>query len=97
MSAAAVIAIRRRRLIRAFREADATKEDHAVTLEEIGQRRSWIFEQMVKCGVFVRTGGGNYFMDEQAAVKFQTRYRKRALVFVAVFLLLAGIIWALRH
>ncbi len=92
MSAAAVIAIRRKRLIRRFHEAGATDPDHAIRLEALGERRSWIFDQMIRHGVFRPIPDGRFFMDEGAAVDFLRRRRARALflgtILVIVFLLL---------
>lgn len=93
MSAAAVIAIRRKRLVRAFREAGATDVHHAIELEQLGQRRSWIFEQMTRHGVFVAVAERRYFLNEPAAHAFQAACRKRALVFTGVLLLLFLLLW----
>ena len=87
MSAAAVIALRRKRLIRAFREAGATNRDRAVTLAQVGQRPSWIFDQMARRGVFIAVEGDRYFMSEPAAGEFQAACRNRALIFAGMFLL----------
>ncbi len=70
MSAAAVIAIRRRRIVERFRQAAATDASHAVTLESLEVRPSWIFDQMVRNGIFTAVGGDHYFMNEQAATEF---------------------------
>lgn len=93
MSAAAVIALRRKRLIRAFRDAGATDRDRAVTLEQVGQRRSWVFGQMARYGVFIATEDGRYFMNEQVADKFQAACRNRALIFGGVVLLVFIVTW----
>ena len=88
MSAAAVIAIRRKRLVRRFRDAGATNPEHPVTLATLGERPNWIFGQMVRQGVFVPTTDGRYYMDEQAAVAFFRRQKVRALTMTAVLVLL---------
>lgn len=95
MSAAAVIAMRRKRLIRRFREAGATDPKHAVTLEALGERHTWIFDQMARAGVFLAVPEGRYFMDESAATNFRRRYRVRALVGTAICLLLFLALWLL--
>jgi hypothetical protein len=94
MSAAATIAIRRRRLIRKFREAGATDPDHAVTLGALRERHSWIFDQMMDVGVFLPTANGWYYMDEQAAADFRHRQRVRAVVGSGILLLLFLFLWA---
>jgi|ERR1051326_7052111 hypothetical protein len=93
MSAAAVIAIRRKRLIRCFREAGATDQQHAVAPEAMGVRRSWIFNQMLKHGVFVPTQDGRFFVNDRAAAEFLRQRRTRALVIAAVLLLVVLILW----
>ena len=85
---AAVIAIRRRRLIRRFREAGATDPGHPVTLGSLREGHSWIFGQMVGAGVFLSTSDGRYYLDEEAASVFLHRQRVRALIGSGVLLLL---------
>jgi len=94
MSGGAVIAIRRKRLVRKFREAGATDSAHAVTLESLGERRSWIFDQMVRAGVFGPTRDGRYFMDEQAATEFMHRIRMRAIMAAGIGVLVLLVLWA---
>jgi len=97
MSAAAVIAIRRRRIVEQFRQAGATDASHAVTLESLEVRPSWIFDQMVRNGIFTAVGGDHYFMNEQAATEFLRQKRARAIAIGAlmlfVFLLLCLFGW----
>ncbi len=88
MSAAAVIALRRKRLIRHFRAAGATDREHAVALDAVGERPTWIFDQMTRSGVFQPTLDGRYFMDEAAAAAFRHRCRVRAFAGAAICLLL---------
>jgi len=87
MSAAAIIAIRRKKLIGRFRKAGATNPQHAVAPEALGERRSWVFKQLLKHGVLVPTQDGRFFMDDRAATEFLRQRRNRALVIGAIFLL----------
>ena len=96
MSAAAVISIRRKRLVRAFREAGATDCGRAVTLKQLGQRQSWIFNQMVEHGAFIATEEGRYFLDERAADVFLSARRNRAWIITGVLILVFVVIWLLR-
>lgn len=95
MSAAAVIAIRRKKLVRRFREAGATDPDHAVTLESLGERRSWIFEQMARHQVFLPAEEGRFFMDEPAALEFLRQRRWRALMLGSLLLAVFLALWLL--
>ncbi len=94
MSAAAVIAVRRKRLIRKFREAGATDPPSAVPLESLGVRRSWIFNQMVDAGVFLPTSDGRYYLNEGAGVEFLHRQRMRMLIGTGLVLLVFLGLWA---
>lgn len=93
MSAAAVIAMRRRRLVRRFREAGATAPERAVTLEALGERPTWVFDRMVGAGVFLPAPEGRYFMDEAAATDYRHRCRVRAWVGAGVCLLVFLVLW----
>jgi hypothetical protein len=94
MSAAVVISIRRKRLVNRFREAGATDPEHAITPEALGERRSWIFKQMVEHGVLVSAHDGRFFMDDRAAVEFLQKRRRRALIMGGILLLAFLLLWA---
>lgn len=93
MSAAAVIAIRRKRFVRKFREAGAIDPQHATTPESLGERRSWIFNHMADQGVFPRTTDGRFYLDEQAAIEFLKARKRRALWIVAILSFVFVLIW----
>jgi hypothetical protein len=95
MSAAAVIAIRRKMLVKRFRKAGATDPEHAVTPEALGERRSWIFEQMAEHGVFLPAPDGRFFLDDRAAVAFLRQRRRRAVILGGILLLVFLLSWAL--
>ncbi len=87
MSAAAVIALRRKKLIRRFAEEGAISCDKAIPFAKTGVRRSWVFDQMVARGVFVPVGDDRYYLDEQSSQAFLARQRRRALVVGGILLL----------
>jgi hypothetical protein len=95
MSAAAVIAIRRKRLVRRFREAGATDLEHAVTPEALGERPSWILDQMVRHGAFHPVPGGRFYLDERVAETFLRQRRRRALRIAGGLLLGFVLLWLL--
>lgn len=95
MSAAAIIAIRRKKLVKRFREAGATDAAHAVSLDVLGVRRSWIFNQMAKRGAFLPTQDGCYFMDDQVAEEFLRQRRMRAVTLSGILLLVFLLLWCL--
>jgi hypothetical protein len=94
MSVAAVIAIRRKKLVKRFREAGATDPEHAVMPEALGERRSWIFNQMLEHDVFLPALNGRFYMDDQAATEFLRQRRIRALLITGILLLVFLLLWA---
>lgn len=88
MSAAAVIILRRKKFIRRFAEQGATSPDQAIPFADVGMRRSWIFDQMVVRGVFVRAGHDRYYMNERKAQVFLAAQRRWALIVTSALVLL---------
>lgn len=87
MSAAAVTAIRRKKLIRRFGEKGATCPERAIAFAEVGMRHSWVFDQMVDRGVLVNVGGDRFYLNEQAAQAFLAAQRRRAWTIAAILLI----------
>ena len=85
---AAVIIVRRKRLIRRFAEQGAISPEAAIPFAAVGMRRSWVFDQMVARGVFVPVAGERFYLNAAAATAFLAAQRRRALVITAILLLL---------
>ena len=83
MSGGAVV-MHQNRLMRRFRDAGSTSPKSAVALADIGCRNSWVFRRMAARGVFVETGEGRFYMDEDAARLFVEARRRRMLTFLVV-------------
>ena len=90
MSAAVIILAKQKRYLRAFREANALDESRAVSLSEIGQRPSFIFQRLVDQGVIARTGNGKYYLDE--GKEEEVRKRRKKLTTFLLFLFVLGMI-----
>jgi hypothetical protein len=88
MSAAAIIMLRRKKLIRRFAEQGATSPDQAIPFANVGVRRSWVFDQMVDRGVFAPVGSDRYYMDESKAQAFLVAQRRSGLIVTGGLLLL---------
>jgi hypothetical protein len=88
MSTALIVAVERKKLVKLFREAGATDREHAVTLEELGVRHSWMFDQMLHDGVFQATDDGRYFMNDVITVEVLHGKRIWAVVFSVILILL---------
>jgi hypothetical protein len=88
----AVVVMRQNRLMQRFRDAKATAPKSATTLADIGCRNSWTFRRMVARGVFIETGDGRYYMDEDAARWFVKRRWRVMLIFIAVAIILFALV-----
>jgi uncharacterized membrane-anchored protein len=82
-----VILIVQKRLVRRFRDACATLPAQAMTLQELGVRRSFIFKKMVQKGIFHDAGDDRYYLDEEAADRHFHRAKVGILVVVGLALL----------
>ena len=67
--------------------------EHAVTLVALGERPSWVFDQMTRHGAFLSAPGGRFYMDEPVAVEFLRQRRKRALLITGFLLLVFLLLW----
>jgi hypothetical protein len=81
------IIIKQNQYMRIFRKAEAVDRTRAKTLDELRVRETHIFRRMVEKGVFVATGTGTYYMDQDAAAEFVARRRKRAFIMLILILL----------
>lgn len=86
MSGGAVVMMQNR-LMRRFEEAGATDAAHAVTLDELGCRASFVFRRMAAAQVFVPVEDDRFYMEAEAAAEFLRRRRRIALFFVALGIL----------
>ena len=82
--AAAAVVKKRKKIIRAFRDAGATSSETSKTLAEVGLSRSVLLEIQKLRGVLVEPSEGRYYLDE-AREKVVNRFRK---VLVACFAVL---------
>jgi hypothetical protein len=85
MSAAAVIAIRVRRIFAFLRARQAVSPERAIPESEVPYSDRWYFRRLVRAGAVKRTDSGCY-LDEAAAQAHRRARRIRALVLLAVVL-----------
>ncbi|MFZ5353258.1 MAG: hypothetical protein ACOZCL_11130 [Bacillota bacterium] len=91
MSGGAVIIRRQNLYISAFMQAGATNPDNAKTLEELYCRESFIFERMVKFGVFVRLDSKRYYLSVEKAKEFAVKRRNMVLAILIGLCAIAAI------
>ena len=86
-----VLLIRMRRIVHAFREANATAPARAIVPSAYNIRQDFAFRRLVQRGVLIAVTAQRYYLNEQA----ETRYRKQrqtAVLVVAVLLVVILII-----
>lgn len=91
MSAALVFILRQREIMNRFRNAGAIAPPSARRLSDIGVRPGFVFSQMARAGVFVRTEQDCFWMDQAAGNRFESRRGRRMLLVVVVVLGLAAL------
>lgn len=91
---AAIVAKKRRRVIRAFAQAGATSPETAKTLEELGVHDSLILQVQKMRGVIVPVDGERFYLDEARELEVARKRRAIVLIAVAVILVLAWLLWS---
>ena len=90
MSAAAVIAIRIKRIFSFLREHGALSEDTAVPESSVPYSDRWYYRRLVRYGA-VRQIGDKCYLDEDMARRYLADRRKRIAVFLVVAVLVAAV------
>ncbi len=85
--AGAVINRRVQRLQHRFKENGAISREHAVTLQELGVARTWVFDRLVRGEVLVVVPDGRYYLDEQAASLRRRQKQVVGMIVVSIVLL----------
>ena len=91
---AAIVAKKRRRVIRAFAQAGATSPETAKTLDELGVHSSLILQVQKMRGVIVPVDGDRYYLNEARELEVARKRRVIVLIVIAVILVLAWLIWS---
>lgn len=87
-----MIAIKIRRIIRRFEDAQATSPRNAKTLDELGLWHSLVFTRLVNQSVFIESNPGRYFLHRVNLAIYNQRRRTRmmaVLVMIGVILIVA--------
>jgi hypothetical protein len=92
MSAAAVIALRIKRVFSFLRERRAVAPESAVPESEVPYSDRWYYRRLVAYGA-VRKIGDRCYLDEARAQAYIADWRKRALIFIGLAILTFCICW----
>jgi hypothetical protein len=92
MSTAAILDIKRRRIIQKFRDANAFNEATAINAEEHNIRRSFIFKRLTNDGVILPAGRDCYYLDV-VREKEVTVSRRRKVLLIILIIVAAALAW----
>jgi hypothetical protein len=95
MSAGAVIILRVKRVFAFLRERRAVSPESAVLEAEVPYSDRWYYRRLVAYGAVRRVGDRCYLDEARARAYFRDR-RKRALLFVAIAVLVFCVFWLVR-
>ena len=83
---AVMVAAKQRRYIRRFQKAGATCAERAKSLEELGCRRSAVFQSLVNQGVFVEAPSGKFHLDLEALESRDSLRQRLMMILIAVII-----------
>lgn len=86
MSAAAVIAIRIKRIARHLKEHNAISKETAVPQDSVPYSDRWYYRRMVRFGA-VKTAGDQCWLDEPRFREFQMHRMIKAVIFLGAALI----------
>ncbi len=96
--AAAILALKTKRIIRFFRKAGAVTLLAAIRPEEVNIKKRLLFQRMVKKNVLIDVGDGKYYLHEENYSKYRKNRRRKALyILVLLGLLLYFFFVSSRH
>jgi len=84
MNVAPLVIAKQKKVVRRFVEGGATDPSMARVPDDVGVRRSLVFEGLVRRGVLIDDGDGRYHVDVAAAERFHGRRRNVMLTLLAV-------------
>lgn len=91
MTTAAIVAVKRKRILQKFRDAAAFDEASAINAAAHNIRRSFIFKRLTSDGVILPAGKDLYFLD-LVREKEVTKNRRRKLLLIGAVLSAAALI-----
>ncbi|MBK6967485.1 MAG: hypothetical protein IPH20_27210 [Bacteroidales bacterium] len=91
----AIIAGKINRIIECFNQAGAFTERTARNTEELGIRKSLIFNRLVNQGVLVEVSQQRYFLHRENLAVYQVNRRKRviiAMLFIFIIIVITSLL-----
>jgi hypothetical protein len=93
-TAAAVIVIKEKHIVAAFREGRATTPETARSFDSLGVRPGIATERLRRRAVLRETGPGTYYLDEPSweALRRLRRRLATTVVLITILLILVGVV-----
>jgi hypothetical protein len=82
-----VVAAKIKKYYRRFEEAGATNPESAKTLQSLGLHGGFLFNRLIRNGVFVETGGERYYVISEKYRSFKIQRRKKAMMIMGIIIL----------
>jgi hypothetical protein len=95
MSAAAIIGVRIKRIFSFLRERGAVSPESAIPEVAVPYSDRWYYGRLIEYGAVKRVGDKCY-LDEALAQSYLAERRKRALIFTALAVVGACLLWLIR-
>lgn len=95
VNSSAVVIRRQNQYMEKFNRLGATEPQHAISLEEAGIRRSFLFDRMCDRGVFVQCNNGKFYINNRAAADFKEMRRGRAFAVLLCLLAVIAVMFVL--
>lgn len=83
-----IISKKRRRIIKAFRNAGATSSGNAKSIEEVGLPKSVVLEIQKLRGIIVSAGKNSFYLNEER----EREVRRSRQILIAIFIVLVALI-----
>ena len=95
-AAVAVIVIKEKQVVKAFRQAGAIDPGSAVVPTSIGVTNKIAFRKLLQHEVLREAGSGTFYLDEQSWENFRGQRRRLGLMLLLAVLIGALVLWTQR-
>ena len=96
-SGGAIVIRRQNEYMSIFTRFGAFDKEHAINLNEVGIRRSFVFKRMCSRKIFIECGNGLFYMDVQAAEHFKEHRRIKKYILLIITIIFLFIFYLTRR
>jgi hypothetical protein len=92
----AIVAARRRRIVRKFEEAGADQPGRARTLESLGVHDTHLASRLIRSGVLATADGERYYLSAEGVARWNRRRNTYVLIALALTVSILACVLLLR-